>query len=333
VTIIIAEAGVNHNGDIEIAKRLVDAAKESGADIVKFQKFESLELATSKADKAKYQKVTTGKKENQLTMLKKLEMNIECHEILKEYCEKIDIEFLSTPFDIKSVDELRRLNLRRWKIPSGEITNLPYLRHIGACKMPIVLSTGMANLSEIELALETIEQAGTERNKITLLHCTTEYPATFNEINLNAMRTMESTFKVRVGYSDHSRGITIPIAAVALGASIIEKHITLDRNMEGPDHKASIEPNEFSSMVRSIREIEVALGDGIKRPTPREKENMKVVRKSIVAAKPIKKGEEFDEENLTTKRPAIGISPIHYDAFVGKRSNEDYEINQLIKWQ
>ena len=333
MTIIIAEAGVNHNGDIEIAKRLVDAAKESGADIVKFQKFESLELATSKADKAKYQKVTTGKKENQLTMLKKLEMNIECHEILKEYCEKIDIEFLSTPFDIKSVDELRRLNLRRWKIPSGEITNLPYLRHIGACKMPIVLSTGMANLSEIELALETIEQAGTERNKITLLHCTTEYPAPFNEINLNAMRTMESTFKVRVGYSDHSRGITIPIAAVALGASIIEKHITLDRNMEGPDHKASIEPNEFSSMVRSIREIEVALGDGIKRPTPREKENMKVVRKSIVAAKPIKKGEEFDEENLTTKRPAIGISPIHYDAFVGKRSNEDYEINQLIKWQ
>ena len=321
MTIIIAEAGVNHNGDIEIAKRLV-AAKASGADIIKFQKFDAMELATSKADKANYQKETTGNNEGQLAMLKELEMNLEGHEILLNYCKECDIEFLSTPFDNKSIDELKRLRLNRWKIPSGEITNIPYLRKIGSFNMPIILSTGMANLSEIELALETIEQAGTEKNKITLLHCTTEYPAPFDEINLNAMVTMANAFKVKIGYSDHSLGIAVPIAAVAIGATVIEKHITLDRSMEGPDHKASIEPDEFLLMVRSIREVELALGDGIKRPTPNEKKNMKEIRKEIVAAKKIKKGEEFNVDNITTKRPAIGISPIYYDEVIGKKSNK-----------
>ena len=333
VTIIIAEAGVNHNGDLNLAKKLIDAAMISGADIVKFQTFKAIDIATDKAEKAKYQTETTGKEESQLNMLKKLELKAEDHQALIEHCNKSKIEFLSTPFDSKSIDELQKLNLKRWKIPSGEITNLPYLRKIGSYDMPIILSTGMANLSEIESAINVIVKGGTSREKITVLHCTTEYPAPFEEVNLNAMLTIQKAFNVKVGYSDHTVGLAVPIAAVAMGATVIEKHLTLDRNMDGPDHRASIEPNEFKLMVQSIRNIEKSLGDGIKRPTVSEKKNISIIRKSLVASKEINAGEKFTKYNITAKRPGSGISPMYFDEIIGKVSIRHYGKDEPINWQ
>ena len=270
MTIIIAEAGVNHNGDLLIAKKLIDAAAQAGADIVKFQTFKATQLATEYADQAAYQKKALGQSQTQLAMLQKLELSQDLYGDLISYCQKRDIEFLSTPFDSTSIDFLASLNLKRWKIPSGEITNLPYLRQIGRKRCPVILSTGMANLGEIEAALAVLVEAGTPRTKITVLHCTTEYPAPAEEVNLRAMQTIAQAFDVAVGYSDHTEGIVIPIAAVAMGATVIEKHLTIDRNLPGPDHKASLEPDDFALMVTGIRTIGQALGDGIKRPTPSE---------------------------------------------------------------
>ena len=331
MTLIIAEAGVNHNGNIEVAKKLVDAAKESGADIVKFQTFKANQLATEKAEQATYQKKALGKTESQRIMLERLELSPEAHNELIDHCRQQEIEFLSTAFDLGSIQLLSSMNPKRWKIPSGEITNLPYLRKIGNQRQPVILSTGMANLGEIEAALSALDEAGTRRSQITLLHCTTEYPAPSHEVNLRAMKSIASCFGIAVGYSDHTEGIAVPIAAVAMGAKIIEKHLTLDRKMPGPDHKASIEPNDFREMVSSIRTIEKALGDGIKRPTQSERHNMKIARKSLVAARKIKAGEVFSEVNLTAKRPGTGISPMNWDAWIGRKANRDYAKDEMIE--
>jgi N-acetylneuraminate synthase len=263
-------------------------------------------------------------------MLQQLELKPEQHSPLIEHCEQQGIEFLSTAFDSPSIELLASLKLKRWKIPSGEITNLPYLRQIGAQDQPVILSTGMANLGEIEAALVVLEQAGTPRSQITVLHCTTEYPAPPEEVNLRAMQTIAQAFGVAVGYSDHTEGIAVPIAAVAMGATVIEKHLTLDRNLPGPDHKASLEPDDFAAMVRGIRTIEQSLGDGIKRPTPSEQANLPVVRKSLVAARPIRAGELFSEVNLTTKRPGTGISPMQWDAWIGHPASRDFAADELI---
>lgn len=329
-TLVIAEAGVNHNGDLRLAKHLVDAASKAGADVVKFQTFKASELVTERAEQAKYQKEALCQSQGQLAMLERLELKIEHHFELIEYCKKRGIEFLSTAFDSKSIDNLAELNLERWKIPSGEITNLPYLRQIGAQSKPIILSTGMSNLGEIEAAIAVLEQAGATRDQITLLHCTTEYPAPVEEVNLRAMQTMAQSFGVKVGYSDHTDGIAVPIAAAAMGASVIEKHITLDRSMPGPDHKASLEPDQFSEMVEGIRMIEKALGDGIKRPTLSEQANLPVVRKSLVAARHIRAGEIFSEANLKAKRPGTGISPMQWDNWIGQQAARDFQTNELI---
>ena len=331
MTLIIAEAGVNHNGDVELAKKLVDAAVEAGADVIKFQTFKSDQLATHHAEQASYQKRALGQAEGQLAMLQKLELRPELHSDLIDYCQQRGIEFLSTPFDFPSIKLLASLLLKRWKIPSGEITNLPYLRQIGSQGQSVILSTGMANLSEIEAALDVLEQAGTRRSQITVLHCTTEYPAPPEEVNLRAMRTIAQAFGVAVGYSDHTDGIAVPIAAVAMGASIIEKHLTLDRNLPGPDHKASLEPDQFAAMVRGIRTIEQALGDGIKRPTKSELANLSVARKSLVAARPILAGELFSEANLTTKRPGTGLSPMLWDQWIGRPASRDFAADDLIR--
>ena len=329
-TLVIAEAGVNHNGDLRLAKQLVDAASKAGADVVKFQTFKASELVTEQAEQAKYQKKALCQSQGQLAMLKELELKLEHHVELIEYCKNLGIEFLSTAFDSKSIDDLAKMNLKRWKIPSGEITNLPYLRQIGAQRKPIILSTGMANLGEIEAAIAALEQAGALRNQITLLHCTTEYPAPVEEVNLRAMQTMAQSFGVAIGYSDHTDGIAVPIAAVAMGASVIEKHITLDRSMPGPDHKASLEPDQFSDMVEGVRTIEKALGNGIKRPTLSEQANLQVVRKSLVAARPIRAGELFSEANLKAKRPGTGISPMQWDDWIGRPAARDFQTNELI---
>lgn len=330
-TLVIAEAGVNHNGDLQIAKKLVDAAASAGADVIKFQTFQANQLATQYAEQAAYQMKATDKSEGQLSMLKRLELQPEQHAELIDYCQKKNIEFLSTAFDMESIALLASLNLKRWKVPSGEITNLPYLRQIGSQRQPVILSTGMANLAEIEAALTVLEQVGTARSQITVLHCTSEYPAPVEEVNLRAINTIAHAFAVSVGYSDHTDGITVPIAAVAMGASVIEKHLTLDRNMPGPDHKASLEPDQFAVMVRGIRTIEQALGDGIKRPTPSEKTNLPVVRKSLVAACPIRAGELFTELNLTAKRPGTGISPMLWDAWIGRKALRDFATDELIE--
>ncbi len=329
--LVIAEAGVNHNGDLQLAKQLVNAAAAAGADVVKFQTFQATQLATERAEQAAYQQQALGQSQSQLTMLQQLELKPEQHSQLIEHCQQRGIEFLSTAFDPPSIELLASLQLKRWKIPSGEITNLPYLRQIGAQGQPVILSTGMANLGEIEAALGVLEQAGTPRSQITVLHCTTEYPAPPEEVNLRAIQTIAQAFGVAVGYSDHTEGIAVPIAAVATGATVIEKHLTLDRNLPGPDHKASLEPEEFAAMVRGIRTVEQALGDGIKRPTASEQANLPVVRKSLVAARPIRAGELFSEANLTAKRPGSGISPMQWDAWIGRPASRDFAADELIE--
>jgi N,N'-diacetyllegionaminate synthase len=332
MAIIIAEAGVNHNGDLQLAKRLVDAAVLAGADVVKFQTFQANQLATGRAEQAAYQQKALGQSQGQLAMLQQLELKPEQHGELVDYCQHLNIEFLSTAFDLPSINVLASLKPKRWKIPSGEITNLPYLRRIGDQGQPIILSTGMANLGEIEAALSVLEQAGTPRSQITVLHCTTEYPAPLDEVNLCAMHTIAQAFGVAVGYSDHTDGIAVPIAAAAMGARVIEKHLTLDCNLPGPDHKASLEPDQFSAMVQGIRAIERALGDGVKRPTPSEQSNLPVVRKSLVAARSIRAGELFSEANLTAKRPGTGLSPMQWDAWIGRPAPRDFAADELITW-
>jgi len=327
---IIAEAGVNHNGSIDIAKELIDVAVEAGADAVKFQTFKAEKSISRKAQKANYQKKTTHAEESQYDMVKKLELDVSTHKELMSYCLKKDIMFLSTPFDHDSIDLLHELGLKIFKIPSGEITNLPYLRHIGKFNNEIIISTGMADIGEIEDALDILVNAGTNKNNITVLHCNTEYPTPISDVNLKAMQTIGNTFKIRVGYSDHTLGIEVPIAAAALGADVIEKHFTLDRNMEGPDHKASLEPAELKEMVIAIRNIEKALGDGIKKPSKSETPNKLIARKSIVAKRAIKKGEILNEDNLTIKRPGNGISPMRWDEILGTVAQKDYEEDDLI---
>lgn len=329
---IIAEAGVNHNGNEAIAHKLVDAAAEAGADAVKFQTFRAAELVSANAPKALYQQRTTDATESQLSMIRRLELDETAHRSLMEHCSQRGVQFLSSPFDLHSIDFLHLLGLEAFKIPSGEITNIPYLRRIGSCGVPVILSTGMSVLGEIEKALEVLEHAGTPRECITLLHCTTEYPAPVGEINLRAMETLLRAFPgiAGVGYSDHTQGIHIPVAAAAMGACVIEKHFSLDRNMEGPDHKASLEPDELASMVRAIRDVERARGDGIKRPTDSELSNIRVARKSLVAARPIQKGEVFSEENLTAKRPGTGVSPLLWDDYIGRTALRDYQVDELI---
>lgn len=329
-TFIIAEAGVNHNGSLKLAKKLVDAACEAETDTVKFQTFKAEQVVSINAPKAAYQANNTGIHESQLDMIRRLELDQAAHKEIFQYCREKKIQFLSSPFDLESIDLLTSLGLTLLKIPSGEITNLPYLRKIGSLEKEIILSTGMADLGEIEIALGVLMNAGTPLENITVLHCNTEYPTPFEDVNLKAMQTIATSFGVRVGYSDHTLGIEIPIAAVALGASIIEKHFTLDRNMKGPDHRASLEPDELKAMVAAIRNVEKALGDGIKTPSPSELKNKSIARKSIVAATDLKKGEIFTEKNLTVKRPGNGISPMRWDEIIGKKANKNYKKDELI---
>jgi N,N'-diacetyllegionaminate synthase len=330
-TIIIAEAGVNHNGDLDTAKNLIEVAAESGADYVKFQTFKTDELVTPGANQAKYQKLNTGRDENQYEMLKRLELNYDHYEILIRHASSYGIKFISTAFDVGSLNFLQNFGLDMIKIPSGEITNLPYLLAVAEFKKPIVMSTGMSSLGEIEAALEVLYRRGIDFKHLTLLHCTSEYPAPMDEVNLRVMGTLQTAFGVKVGYSDHTMGIEIPIAAVAMGATLIEKHFTLDREMDGPDHKASINPKELKKMVSAIRSIEKALGDGVKRVTPSELRNISVARKSIVAKCFIKKGSVFTNENLSIKRPGTGISPMKYEDVLGKIAIRDFDVDQLIE--
>ena len=330
ITIIIAEAGVNHNGDLALARQLIDVAAVAGADLVKFQTFTADRLATRAAQRADYQNRSTGTKESQHEMLSRLELTDAMHHELIAHCATRKIGFFSTAFDIESVDLLVRHGQNHFKIPSGEITNLPYLRHIAHLGKSVILSTGMANLGEIEAAIDALEAAGTPRAMLTVLHCTTEYPTPMAEVNLRAMLSIHAAFGVAVGYSDHTQGIEVAIAAVAMGATVIEKHFTLDRNLPGPDHKASLEPAELNAMVAAIRNIEVALGDGIKRLTTSEARNRPVVRKSLVASRAIKSGALFTAENVTAKRPATGISPMRWDEVIGKTALRDFGPDELI---
>lgn len=327
---IIAEAGVNHNGSLNLAKQLIDVAANAGADAVKFQTFKADKLLSKTAQKAEYQMQTTDASESQYDMIKKLELDKAAHHELIAYCKTKNILFLSTPFDHESIDLLNNLGMKIFKIPSGEITNLPYLRHIGSLGKEVILSTGMANLGEIEDALHILIASGTPKENITVLHATTEYPCPIEEVNLRAMQTIAEAFSVKTGYSDHTNGIEVPIAAVAMGASVIEKHFTLDREMEGPDHKASLEPDEMITMVQAIRNIEKALGDGIKRPSPSELKNIPIARKSIVASRAIIKGEHLSEENITIKRPGNGISPMRYDEIIGTIASKNYDEDEAI---
>jgi N,N'-diacetyllegionaminate synthase len=329
-TIIIAEAGVNHNQDIRIAYKLIRAAKKSGADYIKFQTFVSKNLTTKHAKLANYQEKNIKKSITQQSMLKKLELPYSWHLKLINYSQKIGIKFLSTPFDIESVIFLQKFNLDFIKIPSGEITNLLYLKFIGKLNKRIVLSTGMSSLLDIKKALKVLIQSGTYKKNITILHCHTDYPSKFTDLNLRAINTIKNYFKVNVGYSDHSTGIEAPIAAVAMGSSIIEKHFTLDRKMKGPDHKASLLPEELSLMISSIRNIEKALGDGIKKATKNESKNIIAARKSIIAKNSIQKGERFTYKNLEIKRPGSGISPMNIEKIIGQKSKFKYSIDQLI---
>lgn len=328
---IIAEAGVNHNNDIYLARKMIDAACEAGADAVKFQTFKAANLASRLAQKAKYQIENMRTSESQYEMLKKLELPYEIHFELKSYCESKGIVFMSTPFDFESADFLESLNIGVYKISSGDLTNIPFLKYIALKGKPIILSTGMSTLGEIEEALNAIYSTGNK--DVTVLHCTTNYPTQFSEVNLNAMKTIESAFNVKVGYSDHTEGIEIPIAAAALGAKIIEKHFTLDKNMEGPDHKASLEPHELKLMVTAIRRIEISLGDGFKRVSDSEKSIMGNVRKSIIAVKEIKKNSIITEQDLCIKRPATGIEPKYYEQVIGKGARSDIPAESPIRWQ
>ena len=329
--LIIAEAGVNHNGDMQMALQLIDAAAEAGGDLVKFQTFRADRLVTTSARKAAYQIVTTAADESQHEMIRRLELTEAMHDELIAHCRQRRIEFFSTAFDLESLDYLMGLGMPRIKVPSGEITNLPYLRKVGGFGKEVILSTGMSNLGEIEAAIDALEKAGTPRARIVVLHCNTEYPAPMAEVNLRAMQSIGEAFGVKVGFSDHTEGIEIAIAAVALGATVIEKHFTLDRNLPGPDHRASIEPGELGRMIRSIRNVEMAMGDGVKRTSAGEERNRPIARKSLVAARSIAKGELFSESNMTVKRPGTGISPMSWDEVVGRISVRDFVEDELIE--
>lgn len=326
---IIAEAGVNHNGSIEIAQKLVDAAVAAGADAVKFQTFKAEKLVCKNAQKAEYQMETTDKAESQFDMLKKLELTVDMHKQLISYCNQKGIMFLSTPFDIDSLEFLVQCGVDIIKIPSGEITNYPYLRAVGRTGKKVILSSGMSTLDEVRDAVKVLKDNGSK--EIIVLHCNTEYPTPYADVNLKAMLTLRDELKIDVGYSDHTKGIEVPIAAAALGAMVIEKHFTLDKKMEGPDHKASLEPNELQEMVKAIRNIEIALGNGKKSPSESEKKNVGIVRKSIVARCNIIKGEKFTESNLTTKRPGTGISPMAWNDIIGKKAERDFKEDELIE--
>lgn len=328
-TLIIAEAGVNHNGDIKIAKQLIDAAADAGADIVKFQTFKAENLVTQTAKKAEYQLLTTSKEESQFQMLKKLELSFEDHIELIKYAKEREIGFLSTPFDIDSLQILIDLDVETIKLPSGEITNYPLLKKSAETGKRIMLSTGMSDLEEIKAAVKVLKINGA--GEIILLHCNTQYPTPFEDVNLTAMNTIAEATGLSVGYSDHTNGIEVPIAAVAMGATVIEKHFTLDRNMEGPDHKASLEPHELRAMVSAIRNIEKAMGNGVKEPSYSEKSNIRIARKSIVARERIKKGEVFTEQNITTKRPGTGINPMRWNEILGTVAIRDFDEDELIE--
>lgn len=331
--IIIAEAGVNHNGSLKLAKKLVAVAAEAGADYVKFQTFKAENIVSKKAEKAKYQQQRTRKKESQLQMLERLELTEKDHRKLIEYCEKKSIKFLSTPFDLESIELLKKMGVTIGKVPSGEITNLPYLQKMASSFDELILSTGMSELDEVEAALKVLLDAGAKKEKITILHCTTEYPAPMEAVNLNAMITMQKKFGVRVGYSDHTKGIEVPIAAVALGAAIIEKHFTLSRRMKGPDHKASLEPDELKEMVISIHNIEKALGDGSKKPSLSEQKNLRVARKSIVAARNMSAGHILRKDDIAIKRPGSGISPMLIDEIIGKKLKTSVREDELFSFE
>ena len=330
--LIIAEAGVNHNGSIEIAKQLVDKAVDAGVDIIKFQTFKAEKLVSKSAKQADYQKKNIGSTadDSQLNMLKKLELSHEDHEALIQYCKQKGIRFFSTAFDMESIDYLHSLNLGLWKIPSGEITNYPYIKKIAQFHEPVILSTGMCGMEDISAAMNVLLENGVQRDQITILHCNTEYPTPFEDVNLLAMQQIKENFQVKVGYSDHTQGLEVPIAAVALGACVVEKHFTLDRNMEGPDHQASLEPDELKAMVTAIRHIEKALGSDKKTVSESERKNIAIARKSIVAARPIKKGEMITEETLTVKRPGTGISPMRWEEVIGMKAIKDFEEEELI---
>lgn len=332
-TIIIAEAGVNHNGSIELAKKLVDKAKDAGVDYIKFQTFKASKLVTKAAQQAEYQQRNIGKEgDSQYLMLKKLELSQNDHEILIDYCHQMGIKFFSTAFDIDSIDYLHSLNLGLWKIPSGEVTNYPFLKRIAAFNEPTILSTGMCEMEDVRAAVNALFKNGLSKENLILLHCNTEYPTPFEDVNLKAMDALRDEFGVEVGYSDHTKGIEVPIAAIALGAAVIEKHFTLDRNMEGPDHKASLEPEELKAMVSAIRNIEKAVeGDGTKHISESERKNIAIARKSIVAAKEIKKGELLSEENLTVKRPGTGISPMHWEDVIGTKAIRDFKEEEMVE--
>lgn len=330
-TLIIAEAGVNHNGDLEMARRLVEVAAQSGADFVKFQTFKADRLVTRQAAKADYQRQLTAENESQYDMIHRLELTPEMHVELIEHCRSQGIRFLSTGFDIESLDLLAGFGIALFKIPSGEITNLPYLQHIGRMRKRVILSTGMADMTEIGSALRELELAGTPRQQITVLHCNTEYPTPMRDVNLRAMLSIRDVYGVDVGYSDHTTGVEVPIAAVAMGATVIEKHFTLDRNLPGPDHQASLEPAELQAMVVAIRNIELALGDGVKRPSISESKNIQIVRKSLVAACPIRAGEPFTLGNLTVKRPGTGVSPMRLNEMLRRVARRDFAADELIE--
>jgi N,N'-diacetyllegionaminate synthase len=330
-TLTIAEAGVNHNGELSLAKRLIDVAAEAGADMVKFQTFSADRVVTARAEKAGYQTANRGIDESQHAMLRRLELTPAMHRELLAYCRMRRIDFFSTGFDLESLDLLAALGLDRFKIPSGEITNLPYLRHIGRFGKPLIVSTGMATMAEIAAALAVLERAGTARDRITILHCNSQYPTPMADVNLRAMLTIRDAFGVEVGYSDHTLGIEVAIAAVALGATVIEKHFTLDRQMPGPDHKASLEPQELAAMVAAIRNIERALGDGVKQPSASELPNRSAARKSLVAACFIHKGEPFTAVNIAVKRPGTGLSPMHFDEVLGRDAPRNFVADEMIE--
>lgn len=329
-TLIIAEAGVNHNGSIEMAKQLIDVAAATGVDYVKFQTFKAEKLVTKDVKQAEYQQRNAAE-DSQYAMLKKLELSESQHEELITHCKQKGVRFLSTAFDLESIEYLHSLNLGLWKIPSGEITNYSYLKKIAQYGEPVIMSTGMCSMDDVEQALNVLLKNGLTKEQISLLHCNTEYPTPMQDVNLKAMLQLRDEFGIKVGYSDHTKGIEVPIAAVALGAEVIEKHFTLDRTLPGPDHKASLEPNELKAMVDAIRNIEQALGDGHKHVSASEEKNMAIARKSIVAAKDIKRGELLTEENLTTKRPGSGISPMRWEEVIGTKAVRDFAENELIE--
>jgi|688.fasta_scaffold12792_4 N,N'-diacetyllegionaminate synthase len=332
-TVIIAEAGVNHNGDINLAKKLIDVAAEAGVDYVKFQTFKAENLVSKDAPKAEYQKTNAGEHNTQLEMLKKLELTLEDHHELIDYCNKRKVAFFSTGFDLQSLDLLYQLGLRLYKVPSGEITNLPYLRKVATLADKVIISTGMCNLLDIQKAVNVFLEHGFSKNKIVVLHCNTEYPTPMRDVNLNAMKTIANSFQVGVGYSDHTLGIEIPIAAVALGAEVIEKHFTLDRSMQGPDHAASLEPSELIQMVKSIRNIEMAMGSCLKEPSTSEIKNIAIARKSIHAARDIEEGSIITEQDLVMLRPGDGISPMDMEKIIGKVANVKINVAQKIEFK